>query len=161
MLPDERDVDSAPATGNVAGFSLHAGIAAKADERDKVRSRSDREGALGYKLERLCRYITRPAIAQKRLSLTISEVHSFLADLHKTDANDSTRFAFEFLILTATRTIEVIRGEWSEIDIKRNSWTIPAERMKAGRQDRSRTSDATNSHRRSRHAAPCCFPAVT
>jgi len=35
-----------------------------------VRSRSDREGALGYKLERLCRYITRPAIAEKRLSLT-------------------------------------------------------------------------------------------
>ena len=43
---------------------------AEADERDKVRSRSDREGALGYKLERLCRYITRPAIAEKRLSLT-------------------------------------------------------------------------------------------
>jgi len=55
-LPDERDADSAPATGNVAGFSLHAGVAAKADERDK--------------LERLCRYITRPAIAEKRLSLT-------------------------------------------------------------------------------------------
>jgi len=45
-------------------------MAAKAGQRDKVRSRSDREGALGYKLERLCRYITRPAIAEKRLSLT-------------------------------------------------------------------------------------------
>ncbi len=42
--------------GNVAGFSLHAGVATKADERDK--------------LERLCRYITRPAISEKRLSLT-------------------------------------------------------------------------------------------
>jgi hypothetical protein len=55
-LPDERDADEIPATGNAAGFSLHAGVAAKADERDK--------------LERLCRYITRPAIAEKRLSLT-------------------------------------------------------------------------------------------
>ena len=55
-LPDERDTDSAPAAGNVAGFSLHAGVAAKADERDK--------------LERLCRYVSRPAIAEKRLSLT-------------------------------------------------------------------------------------------
>jgi len=45
-------------------------VATKVDQRDKVRSRSDREGALGYKLERLCRYITRPAIDQKRLSLT-------------------------------------------------------------------------------------------
>ncbi len=42
--------------GNVAGFSLHAGVATKAHERDK--------------LERLCRYITRPALSEKRLSLT-------------------------------------------------------------------------------------------
>jgi hypothetical protein len=42
--------------GNVAGFSLHAGVVAKAHERDK--------------LERLCRYITRPAVSEKRLSLT-------------------------------------------------------------------------------------------
>lgn len=42
--------------GNVAGFSLHAGVAAKAHERDK--------------LERLCRYIARPAVSEKRLSLT-------------------------------------------------------------------------------------------
>ena len=55
-LPDERDADDTPAVGNVAGFSLHAGVAAKANQRDK--------------LERLCRYITRPAIAEKRLSLT-------------------------------------------------------------------------------------------
>jgi hypothetical protein len=40
----------------VAGFSLHAGVAARADQRKK--------------LERLCRYISRPAIAEKRLSLT-------------------------------------------------------------------------------------------
>jgi len=55
-LPDERDADSTSAVGNVAGFSLHAGVAAKADQREK--------------LERLCRYITRPAIAEKRLSQT-------------------------------------------------------------------------------------------
>jgi len=55
-LPDERDVDETPASGRVAGFSLHAGVAAKANQRDK--------------LERLCRYITRPAISEKRLLLT-------------------------------------------------------------------------------------------
>jgi len=55
-LPDERDADEAPAVGKVAGFSLHAGVAAKASQRDK--------------LERLCRYVTRPAIAEQRLSLT-------------------------------------------------------------------------------------------
>jgi hypothetical protein len=40
----------------MAGFSLHAGVATRADERNK--------------LERLCRYITRPAVSTKRLSLT-------------------------------------------------------------------------------------------
>jgi hypothetical protein len=40
----------------VAGFSLHAGVAARADQRQK--------------LERLCRYISRPAISEERLSLT-------------------------------------------------------------------------------------------
>ncbi len=38
-----------------SGFSLHAGVASKANQRKK--------------LERLCRYITRPAIAEQRLSL--------------------------------------------------------------------------------------------
>jgi hypothetical protein len=42
--------------GMVAGFNLHAGVAARADERKK--------------LERLCRYISRPAVSEKRLSLT-------------------------------------------------------------------------------------------
>ncbi len=40
----------------MAGFSLHAGAAARADERRK--------------LKRLCRYIARPAVSEKRLSLT-------------------------------------------------------------------------------------------
>jgi hypothetical protein len=55
-LPDDRDANETPVAGNVAGFSLHAGVAAKANQRDK--------------LERLCRYITRPAVSEKRLSLT-------------------------------------------------------------------------------------------
>ena len=38
-----------------SGFSLHAGVACKSNQRKK--------------LERLCRYITRPAIAEQRLSL--------------------------------------------------------------------------------------------
>ena len=39
-----------------SGFSLHAGVACRSTQRKK--------------LERLCRYITRPAIAEQRLSLT-------------------------------------------------------------------------------------------
>jgi hypothetical protein len=56
-LPDlETDSPFSSLVGEVAGFSLHAGVAIKANERAK--------------LERLCRYITRPAVSTKRLSLT-------------------------------------------------------------------------------------------
>jgi hypothetical protein len=41
---------------NTSGFSLHAGVFANALEPDK--------------LERLCRYISRPAISEQRLSMT-------------------------------------------------------------------------------------------
>ena len=56
-LPDlESDNPFSSSVGEVAGFSLHAGVATKANERAK--------------LERLCRYITRSALSTKRLSLT-------------------------------------------------------------------------------------------
>lgn len=42
------------------------------------------------------------------------------------------RLALEFLILTAARSGEVRGCCWSEIDVKKKLWTIPAERMKAG-----------------------------
>jgi hypothetical protein len=51
----ERSADDPPYVAKANGFSLHAGVAAEAWERDK--------------LERLSRYITRPPVADKRLSL--------------------------------------------------------------------------------------------
>lgn len=39
--------------------------------------------------------------------------------------------AFEFAILTATRTAEVIGARWSEIDLAEKLWIIPAVRIKA------------------------------
>jgi len=54
-IPADTDAPEGDA-GKVGGFSLHAGVAAEAHE--------------GQKLERLCRYIARPAISEKRLSLS-------------------------------------------------------------------------------------------
>ena len=54
-LPDSGEPFDDP-VGQVSGFSLHAGVAAKAHQRQK--------------LERLCRYISRPAVSEQRLSLT-------------------------------------------------------------------------------------------
>jgi hypothetical protein len=55
-LPACEPDDYADSAGKVSGFSLHAGVSARADERKK--------------LERLCRYISRPAVSERRLSLT-------------------------------------------------------------------------------------------
>jgi integrase len=49
--------------------------------------------------------------------------------------------ALETAILTATRTGELIGARWSEIDLDAKLWTIPAERMKAGKEHRVPLSD--------------------
>ena len=50
--------------------------------------------------------------------------------------------ALRFLILTATRTSEVLKAQWSEIDLPASIWTLPASRMKAQREHRVPLSDA-------------------
>ncbi|MDI1363349.1 MAG: integrase arm-type DNA-binding domain-containing protein [bacterium] len=50
--------------------------------------------------------------------------------------------ALRFAILTAARTGEVLGADWSEIDLERKVWTVPASRMKAGREHRVPLSDA-------------------
>jgi integrase len=51
--------------------------------------------------------------------------------------NDSiSAKALIFTILTGARTGETIGATWAEIDLDNKLWTIPAERMKAGREHR-------------------------
>ena len=52
------------------------------------------------------------------------------------EPGEITRLALRFLILTATRTSEVLGARRSEIDQDAAVWTIPAERYKAGREHR-------------------------
>jgi integrase len=44
--------------------------------------------------------------------------------------------ALEFAVLTAARSGEVLGAGWDEFDLDRAVWTIPAARMKAGREHR-------------------------
>ncbi|MGJ0426214.1 tyrosine-type recombinase/integrase [Methylocystis sp.] len=48
----------------------------------------------------------------------------------------------EFAILTASRTGEVIGATWGEINLEEKVWTVPASRMKGGREHRVPLSDA-------------------
>jgi integrase len=47
-----------------------------------------------------------------------------------------TPLAFQFTILTAARTGETVGARWDEIDLKSKTWTVPASRMKSGREHR-------------------------
>jgi integrase len=67
-------------------------------------------------------------------SLPYTELPTFMAELCAV-AGVAAR-ALEFLILTATRTSEVLSAQWSEIDLDNAVWTIPGTRMKAGKEHR-------------------------
>lgn len=67
-------------------------------------------------------------------ALPYDEIADFMKVLRALDGVSS--LALEFTILTAARTNEVIGATWTEIDIDKAIWTIPASRMKAGKEHR-------------------------
>jgi integrase len=67
-------------------------------------------------------------------AMSYAEMPAFMDDLR---ARQSTAArALEFAILTAARSGEVLGLRWEEIDLDRAVWTVPANRMKAGREHR-------------------------
>jgi integrase len=67
-------------------------------------------------------------------ALPFDELPAFLAELRQRQG--ITPKAFEFLILTAARTDEVLGARWSEFDLQAKVWSVPCERMKGGREHR-------------------------
>ncbi len=67
-------------------------------------------------------------------AMPFEDVPAFLAGLRGRPATAAR--ALEFAILTAARSGEVYGAMWSEIDLKAQVWTVPATRMKAGRDHR-------------------------
>ena len=75
-------------------------------------------------------------------AMPFAEVPAITADLRRKDTLAAR--ALELLILTAARRGEIAGATWREIDLVRRIWTIPAARMKAGKE----------------HRIPLCSPAV-
>jgi integrase len=74
----------------------------------------------------------------------------------------SSASAMEFMILTAARTGEVRGARWQEIDLTIKVWTIPADRMKAGKEHRvplcDRALQILNSMKSNRNPDEFVFP---
>ena len=81
------------------------------------------------------RRVHRPALPYGEVAGAIERVRA------SRRAYRSTRLAFEFIVLTAARSGEVRLATWQEMDVEGATWTVPGERMKAGREHRVPLSD--------------------
>lgn len=70
---------------------------------------------------------------QHKTALTKEQVGKLLREIGEHRGNFMTVQAFRLLWYTLLRANEVAAAEWSEIDLEKRIWTIPAERMKARR----------------------------
>jgi integrase len=80
-----------------------------------------------------------PAVSKVRrvkhhAALPYPVIGEFMAALH--ERPDGAARALEFVILTAARSGEALSATWDEIDLASKMWTVPGERMKAGREHR-------------------------
>nr|WP_166180896.1 site-specific integrase [Altererythrobacter segetis] len=67
-------------------------------------------------------------------AMPYAAIPAFVDALRARDATAAR--ALEFAILTATRTSEMLGATWAEVDLDKAIWTIPAARMKAGKEHR-------------------------
>lgn len=66
-----------------------------------------------------------------RQALPYDAVAAAIQKVRSSEAGAATKLAFEFLVLTATRSGETREALWSEFDLDKAIWTVPAARMKA------------------------------
>ena len=67
-------------------------------------------------------------------AMAYEQVPAFVQNLRKEETTPA--IALEFCILTAARSGEVLGARWTEIDLDKKIWTVPASSMKAGREHR-------------------------
>ena len=105
---------------------------------DYAKARGYFSGENPARLEGNLRELLPSASKTKRVkhfgALPYKEIHNFVESLRK--QTGVTPLALEYLILTAARTSEVTGAKWKEIDLQSKIWTVPASRMKAGREHR-------------------------
>jgi integrase len=119
--------------------------------RGRIESVLDWASARGYRqgenparwrghLENLLPKKSKVRRVEHHAALPYSEIAVFMAELRQQEGIAAR--ALEFTIMTAGRTGEVLGATWDEIDSEGRLWTVPPDRMKAGREHRVPLSDA-------------------
>ena len=75
-------------------------------------------------------------IVTHRQALPHRDVAAAIETVRAGSAQPAVKLAFEFLVLTASRSGEVRGAQWAEIDTTDHVWTLSAQRMKAKREHR-------------------------
>lgn len=71
------------------------------------------------------------AKVEHHAAMAFDDLPALMSELRA--ATGLTSRALEFTILTAARTTEALGAQWSEFDLEKKIWTVPAVRMKAGK----------------------------
>jgi integrase len=102
----------------------------------KVRGYRDGENPARWRghLSKLLPARSKVRKVEHHAALPYVELPSFMSELRSQEGVAAR--ALEFAILTAARTGEVIGARWGEIDRSEKLWTVPPERMKAGKEHR-------------------------
>jgi integrase len=69
-------------------------------------------------------------------AMDYDDVRRFVSKLKNSDASIPVKLGFELLILTASRTSEIVLAQWAEFDLDNAVWTVPAARMKMRKEHR-------------------------
>jgi integrase len=73
-------------------------------------------------------------VQEHHAALPYVEMPAFMGELHKREGHAA--LLLEWIILTATRVGEAAGARWEEISWNDKVWTVPGERMKAGKEHR-------------------------
>jgi integrase len=162
--PSSLSADVYPILGDLPVQAVDVGLVMKALEpiwttkpetasrvRGRIEAVLDWAKARGYRqgenparwrghLENLLSKRSKVQRVQHHPALPYDEIATFIAELRKQEGIAAR--ALEFTILTAARTGEAIGARWDEIDFAERLWTVPGERMKAGKEHRVPLSDA-------------------
>jgi len=69
-------------------------------------------------------------------ALNFGQIPQLIEQLRRCTAKPESKLALEFLILTASRTGEVLGAKWDEVDFPERLWVVPGSRMKNGESHR-------------------------
>jgi integrase len=109
----------------------------------KVRGYRDGENPARWRghLDKLLPAKAKVRKVKHHAALSYDQLPAFMNALR--DVEGIAARALEFAILTAARTGEVVGSRWSEMKWPEKMWTVPADRMKAGKEHRVPLAAAT------------------